>query len=451
MPNTQPLDLARQIVAKARAAGADQADALAVAGRSSSVTVRLQDVESVVDAASRAVGLRVIVGGRQSVVSTSDVSESALDDMVTQAMGLARLSEPDEHAGLPDPAEQAASFDQLQIFDEAVEALSHAQRLERALTCEQAALDTDSRITNSGGATCSSQVVETALANSLGFADSSTSTSVSVGLEVMGEEPDGRLRNDHWFSSERALHRLEPPEAVGRRAAARALRQLGAQKTATQRLPVVWEPQLAASLAGIIARAASGEALYRRSTFLAGREGEALAASAVSIVDDATLPGRLGSRPFDGEGVGSRRNLIIEDGVFQGFLFDAYSARRCDRKSTGSAVRDVGGLPGVGHGNLIWEAGDVDPEEIIRGVKEGLYLTTLMGFGINLTTGDFSRGAAGIWIRDGELAEPVTEINVSGTLQEMLAGVDTVGNDLQWFGGTAAPTVRMASLMISGT
>ena len=322
MTTAQPLDLARQIVAKARAAGADQADALAVAARSSSVTVRLQDVESVVDAASRAVGLRVIVGGRQAVVSTSDVGESALDEMVAQAMGLARISEPDEHAGLPDPEEQAASTDQLQMFDEAVEALAPAQRLERALACEQAALQTDARITNSGGSTCASRVVETALANSLGFAGSFSSTLASVGVEVMAEEPDGRLRNDHWFTTERALHRLEPPDAVGCRAASRALRQLGAQKTATRRVPVVWEPQLAASLAAVFARAASGEALYRRSTFLAGREGEALAPATVSIVDDATLPGRLGSRPFDGEGVGSRRNPLIEAGAFRGFLFD---------------------------------------------------------------------------------------------------------------------------------
>ncbi|PZC47599.1 MAG: PmbA protein, partial [Chloroflexi bacterium] len=245
-------------------------------------------------------------------------------------------------------------------------------------------------------------------------------------------------------------HRLQDGAAVGREAAARALRQLGAKKVETTEVPVVWEPRIAAGFLGTVAGAADGEALYRRSTFLAGHEGDTVASPLVTIVDDARLPGRLGSRPFDGEGIATRRNTLLQDGVFQTFLFDTYNARRLGRTSTGSAVRDVGSLPGIGTGNLILQPGGRTPEEIIGGVKNGLYITSLMGFGVNLTTGDFSRGAAGLWIRDGQLAEPVSEINVSGNLLDMLASIDAVGLDLQWFGSTAAPTLRMSKLTVSG-
>ena len=207
---------------------------------------------------------------------------------------------------------------------------------------------------------------------------------------------------------------------------------------------------MAAGLASIVAQAASGEALYRGSTFLAGQEGEAVASALLSISDDATLPGQLGSRPFDGEGVGSRVNPLLEAGVFRGFLFDSYNARRVGAATTGSADRGVGGLPSIGSGNLTIAAGDTPAEAIIADVEDGLYLTTLMGFGINFTTGDFSRGAAGIRIRNGELAEPVTEINISGNLREMLKSIDAVGDDRQWFGATAAPTIRIERMTISG-
>jgi PmbA protein len=447
-----PLDLAQRVVEKARAAGATQADAVAVASTDSSVTVRLQDVETVQEASSRAVGLRVIVDGCQAVVSSADISDAALNEIVRDALELAAIAEPDEHAGLPDSADQARPpGDSLQLYDEAIEAVSGQDRIDRALACEQSALDADTRISNSGGSSFSTRLAQFALADSNGFAGSYIGTSASLGVEVMAAEDDGRLRNDYWFTAERHLHRLEDAEEVGRAAAARALRQLGARRAKTQTVPVVWEPRMAVSLLGVIGGAADGEALYRHSTFLAGREGEAIASPLLSVVDDPLLPARLGSRPFDGEGIASRRNVLIQDGVFQAFLFDTYNARRLGRASTASAVRDIGSLPGVGTGNLVLQPGETTPDDIVAGVSDGLYLTTLMGFGINMTTGDFSRGAAGIWIRDGQLAEPVTEINVSGNLLKMLASIDAVGSDLQWFGGAAAPTLRMSELTVSGT
>ena len=443
--------LAEGLVERARSAGADEADAVASVSTESSVTVRMQKVEKIIEAGSRSVGLRVIMGGRQAVVSTSDISDAALDETVARALELALIAEPDEFAGLPEASETAGSGGSLQLYDEAIELVTTQDRIDRAMACEQAALDADERISNSDGASFSTQVSEMALANSNGFSGSYPTSSASLSVEVMAAEPDGRLRNDYWFTSERQLHRLADGAAVGREAAARALRQLGAEKTSTRQVPVVWEATMAAGLLGTVARAADGEAFFRRSTFFADREGEAVASSLVTIVDDATLAGQLGSRPFDGEGIATRRNVLVEDGVFGSFLFDTYNARRTGRSSTGSAVRGVGSLPGVGTGNLVMAAGATSPEALIAEVKEGLYLTTLMGFGTNIVTGDFSRGAAGLWIRDGKLAEPVTEINVSGRLQEMLLAIDAVGDDVQWFGSTAAPTLRMSAMMVSGS
>ena len=448
--STEPLEIASRLLEQARAAGADQADAVAVSSTNASTTVRKQQIENISESTTRSVGLRVILDGRQATVSTSDVSDAAFAEIVETALELARVSEPDPYAGLADPKEQAHSAPQLALFDENVPEVDGEHRLAQALVCEDAALRADDRIVNSGGATFSTNFSNFALVDSNGFAGTYADTSASIWVEVMAQDADGQLRNAGWSTSERSLHRLDQPEDVGREAAARALRQLGASKASTCEVPVVWEPRMAAGLAGIIAGAASGEALYRKATFLAHRQETEVASTLLTIVDDATLSNRLGSRPFDGEGVVTRRNLLIERGVFQRFLFDSYNARRLDASSTGSAWRSVGGLPHIGSGNLSIEPGETPPEQIIGEVEDGLYLTTLMGFGINYTTGDFSRGAAGIWIRNGELAEPVQEINVSGNLLEMFQRVDAVGNDAQWFGATSAPTLRMSRLTVSG-
>jgi len=448
--STEPLEVAARLLELAQAAGADQADAVAVSSTNASTTVRKQQIEKVSESTARSVGLRVILAGRQATVSTSDISDAALAETVETALELARVSEPDPFAGLADPKEQADSAPQLALFDEQIPDVDGEHRLAQALACEDAALSADHRIVNSGGATFSTNFSSFALVDSNGFSGAYSDTSASMWVEVMAQEEDGQLRNAGWSTSERSLHRLDKPEDVGGEAAARALRQLGASKASTCEVPVVWEPRMAAGLAGIVVGAASGEALYRKATFLADRQETEVASPLLTIIDDATLANRLGSRPFDGEGVVTRRNSLIERGVFQGFLFDSYNARRLDAASTGSAWRSVGSLPQIGSGNLSIEAGGTSPEQIIGQVQDGLYLTTLMGFGINYTTGDFSRGAAGIWIRDGELAEPVQEINVSGNLLEMFQRIDAVGDDPQWFGATSAPTLRMSRMTISG-
>lgn len=435
----------------ARRHGADEADVVVSTGTEFEVTVRRGEIERLVEADSKALGLRVFVGGRSAVSYTSDFSREALERFAREAVELAAISDPDPAGGLPDPEGWAQRFKgDLQLHDPELPAVSNDLKLELAHRCEAAAFAFDPRITNSDGATCATATGVRALVNSRGFAGSYPSTRASLQVEVMADDEEGKKRNDSWYTVDRFFDRLEAPEEVGRKAAERAVAQLGPRKAATREVPVVWENRLAQRLVGIIARAASGEALYRRQTFLMDSEGQRIASPLVTVIDDPLLPGRTGSRPFDGEGVTCRTNRIVEKGVFEDFLFDTYTARKTGRRTTGSAVRGVAGRPGVGTSNLIMEPGASTPEEIIGSVEDGLFLTVLMGFGTNLTTGDFSQGAAGYWIEKGRIAYPVTEINVSGNLRDMLQNIDMVGNDLFIRGSTAAPTVHMSKLTVSG-
>jgi PmbA protein len=309
----------------------------------------------------------------------------------------------------------------------------------------------DPRISNSDGAEFSSEVNQTAFANSRGFAGSYPSTAVSLQVEAIVEDADQKKRNDYWYSVTRRLEQLESPEEIARKAAERVLRKLGARKVPTRSVPVVWDKQMARTLVRQIAGAASGSALYRGQTFLAGLEGQQIASPLLTIVDDATLPGGLGSRPFDAEGVATRRTPIVESGVFRGFLFDTYTANRTGHASTGNANGGLGSMTGVGSSNLLLLPGPHSYDAIVGSVKDGLYLTELMGFGVNLTTGDVSQGAAGFWIEDGAIAYPVSEINIAGNLKEMLLGIEMVGDDSEFLGSIAAPTLKMREVMVSGT
>jgi PmbA protein len=447
-----PLRLALRAVEMAIEAGADQCDALCHGYTETSAAVRLGKVEKLIEAGSRALGLRVMNQGRTAVCSTSDFTPESFRQFARDTVELANISAPDEFAGLPEGAAMgAARRDGLGLFDEAIPAITVERRIEMALACESAAMAADSRISNSDGATVSTRFGELALANSRGFAGAYPATSVDIAVEVMADDAEGKKRNAYWYSAERSLHRLLDPAEVGRIAARRAVEQLGAVKVGTKRVPVVFEPMMAAALARDVASCATGGALYRGSTFLAGRSGEAIASSLFTLSDDPTAPGGLGTRPFDGEGVRSRANVIFDDGVFAGFLFDSYTGRRTGNPTTGSAQRSVASLPAPGASSLVLRPGDRDPAAIIGEVDEGLYLTTLMGFGFNQTTGDYSRGAAGFWIKGGKLVFPVTEVNISGNMAEMLASIDAVGNDPMAFGSTTAPTVRIANMTVSGT
>lgn len=448
--NEDLLSIAGDIVARARALGADEADAYVVSAVDSTVTVRKGELEKLFEAGSRSVQLRVIKDHRTAVCNTSDLTPKALEQIVRTAVDLARISEPDEFAGLPATEDLALHLGaSVGLYDENIESLGIDDMKDVALRAEQAAFDFDSRITNSEGAEFAAERGQVALANSLGFVGGYPYTAASVSVSVLADEPDGKKQSDYWFTAERMLHRLASPDDVGRRAAARVVRKLGGRKVATREVPVVWEPTITAALLGIVASAASGDALFKRATFLADLEGQQALSPLVSITDDPTLPAQLGSRPFDGEGVRARRNAIVESGLVRQFLFDSYYARRMGRRTTGNAAR-AGDTIGIGAGNRIWHAGESTPDAIVASVPDGLYLTGMMGPGVNQTTGDFSRGATGIWIENGELTHPVIEINISGNLKRMLRDIDAVGDDLQWFAGSAAPTIRMSRLMVSG-
>jgi PmbA protein len=445
------VDTASRVVELARRHGAEQCDVFAVAFDESNVTVRKGEVEKLIEAGSRSLGLRVINGGRTAVCSTSDLGADSLDHLAREAVELANISAPDEYSGLPDAALFARPTpDRLQLFDERLGALTTDEKLAMALECESAALAHDPRITNTDGASLSTRAGEVALVNSLGFAASYPATTISLSAQVMADDADGKKRNAFWYASERSLHRMPAPAEIGRIAAQRAVDQLGARKVGTRQVPVVFEPMMAAGLLRDVAAAANGSALYRGATFLAGRAGELLASPLFTLLDDPTEPGRAGSRPFDAEGVAARRTALFEDGVFCGFLFDAYTGRRMGAASTGSAQRSVETLPFPGASNLVLRPGPSSAEDVIAGVQDGLYLTSVMGPGYNPTTGDYSRGAGGFWIENGRVAFPVTEINISGRMAEMLAAVDAVASDLTWFGNCAAATLRVSLMTVSG-
>ena len=258
------------------------------------------------------------------------------------------------------------------------------------------------------------------------------------------------MERDHWYSAQRQLAKLDPPEGIGRTAAARALRRLGARQIETREVPVVFDPDMAGSLLRHLAAAVSGNALYKGMSFLTGKLGETIAPPFVNVYDDGTLPGALGSKPFDGEGLPTRHTSVIDRGVLASYLFDTYSGRKLQSRSTGNAARSVADSPHVSPTNLILAAGDTSPQDIIKSVASGLYVTELMGFGINPTTGDYSRGATGIWIENGELTYPVHEITVAGNLLQMFRDIDAVGNDLVLRHSVAAPTVKIAKLTVAG-
>lgn len=453
MEGPTPLEIARRAVQLARAAGAEQCDAFVSMYGESNVTVRLGELEKLIEAGSMSLGLRVINGGRTAVCSTSDLSPASLERFAAETVELAAISEPDEFAGLPEPALLAtgANADALALYDERIESLTTEQKIAMAKACEGAAFATDPRITNSDGASLSTRSGQVALVNSLGFEGTYPATTISLVVEAIADDAEGKKRNGYWYSAERSLHRLADPEEVGRIAARRTIDQLGARKVATCQVPVVFEPMMAVALAGDLVGCATGSALYRGATFLANRAGDVIGSPLVTITDDPALPGRLGSRPFDGEGVATRKNAIFVAGTFRGFLFDCYTARRTGNQTTGSAQRGVESAPMPGSSNLVFEPGSTPPEEIIGGVSSGLYLTTLMGSGFNPATGDYSRGAGGFWIEGGRVAYPVTEVNISGRMDAILSSIDAVGSDLAWFGSSAAPTIRIREMTVSGT
>jgi PmbA protein len=441
-------DLAADVLARARARGADAADALVAQGHDFSVTVRRGQVETLKEAGSKALGLRVFVGRRTASTYTSDFSPASLDTLVGEAVAIARATGEDPAAGLPEemvPPEPV----ELGLYDPSPGSLPTEERIERARAAEGAALSVSPEITNSQGGSYASSEDEVVLANTLGFLGGYRSSSVSLSVVPVAER-NGEMQRDYWYTAGRGLGDLQGPEEVGRIAAERTLRRLGSRQVATCEAPVVFDPDTADELLGHLFRALSGYSVFRGATFLKDRLGETVASPLITVVDDGRRMRGLGSRPFDGEGLPTRRNVPLEGGVLRYFLCDSYAARKIGARATGCARRGVGGGPSVGASNLSLQPGDRKPDDIVGEVEAGLLVTDLIGFGVDLVSGDFSQGAAGHWIEKGRLTHPVHEVTIAGNLKQMLMDVDAVGDDLVFRGASAAPTLRIRRMTVSG-
>ena len=437
------------VLKRAVAHGATAADGFLVNERHFSGLVRLGQVDTVTYADDRRLSLRVFVGQASAAASTSDLSRASLERVVDEATVLARITSADPHAGLPDPAALIDGLPDLDLEDPGGHDLAPEDKLELARRAEAAALAESPEITNSEGAEFFDRRASYAYATSHGFQRAYSTSSFGITASPVASR-DGEMQRDTWYSMTRKRARLDEPEAIGRTAAQRAVRRLGARKVKTTEVPVIFDPENAASLLRAIAGAASGPSLYRRASFLLDRLGSRVGATNMTLVDDGTIAGALGSRPFDGEGLPTRRTVLVRDGILESYLLDSYSGRKLGMASTHHAVRDGSGVS-VSTSNLMLLPGTADPKALISSVKNGFYVTELIGFGVNGVTGDYSRGAAGFWIENGELAYPVAEVTVAGNLLAMFEAVEGIGNDLVLRDRTASPTLLIGRMVVAGT
>ncbi len=443
------VDLLGDVLKRATERGATAADAFLVEDRAFSAQVRLGRVDTVKHAREQHLSLRVFAGKSAAAASTSDLSRTSVERLVDEAVSLARITAPDELSGLPDASALAREIPALGLDDPTGHDLSPEDKIELARRCEAAALGADPRITNSEGGDFADRRARYAYASSHGFSGEYATSSFSLSASPVASE-NGHMQRDGWYHVTRKRANLDTPEEIGTTAAKRALRRLGARQVKTCEVPVIFDPEMAASLVRHVAGAVAGPSLYRGASFLVGRLGRQIAAPGVTIVDDGTIPGGLGSRPFDGEGLPVLRTVIVDKGVLTSYLLDSYSGRKLGMASTHHAARDGSGVT-VGTTNLFLAKGSSDPKALIGSVKQGLYVTELIGFGVNGVTGDYSRGAVGLWIDNGELAYPVEEITIAGNLLEMFQAIEGVGNDLVFRDRTAAPTVLIGRMTVAGS
>jgi PmbA protein len=442
-------DTASRLVKMALEKGATDAECTIAEGEEFSVNVRMGEIETLTQSGSRGAGLRVLVGKHTGSAYTSDMSEDGLRFMVDSALDLAKITTEDPHAGLPDAEDFGRLTTDLQLYSESIDSLPPEEKIARAKKAEAAALAFDPRVSNSDGSSFDTHRGGHAFANSRGFVGSYRATSCSMSAVPVAKEGES-MERDYWMTAARSLDRMEAPELVGRTAAERTVRRLGARKVATQKVPIVFEPRTARSLLGHLFEAISGDSIYRHESYLEGRLGDKVATAKLTVVDDGTIPGLFGSSPFDDEGVPSRRTVVVDKGILKNYLLNTYTARKLGMKTTGNASRGLTGNASVGHNNFYVENGDTPTADMIRGIKNGFYVTELMGDGVNVVTGDYSRGAAGIWIENGELTYPVHEVTIAGTLEEMFQNLDTIGSDLEFRGSVAAPTLLIGEMTVSG-
>ena len=430
--------------------GATAAECVVREGDEFSTLVRLGQVETLKESGSRAIGVRVFFGQRAASTYSSDFSRAGLDRMLSSALELAKITSEDPFGGIP-PAEQLGQIEgDLDLYHEDVYSLPGPERIDYARRTEKAALDFDPRIKNSEGGSFDAATRHKVLANSHGFVGGYSRSYCSVAAVPIAQTEDGGMQRDYWFSVARMLKKLEAPEKVGRIAAERTIRRLGARRVKTARVPVVFDPMVSTSILEHIFEGINGDSVYRGASFLAGKLGEKIAGDNVTVIDDGTIPGGFGTSPFDGEGIPTRRTVVIENGVLKSYLLNTYTAKKLGLQTTANASRGLAGTPGIGPGNYFLQPGQKRAKELIANIKEGLYVTEFLGQGVNLVTGDYSRGASGLWISNGELGYPVEEITVAGNLKDLFFNISEIASDLEFRGSVAAPTIRVDGLTVGG-
>jgi PmbA protein len=438
-------DLAERLVAAARRAGADQADALAVRSVSLSVDVRDGAVEESQRSEGDDLGLRVLVGHKQAVVSTNDLKGDGFDALAERAVAMARAAPEDRFTGLADPALLARAVPALDLLDADMPDVAVLEA--RAREAEAAGLAVGG-VTKSGGASASAGVGGLVLVTSHGFHGATIASRHGIAMTAIAGEGTG-MERDYDFSSTLHAADLDDAKTIGRRAGERAVKRLNPRKVATRRVPVVFDSRFSGSLVGHLASAVNGSSIARKTSFLRERLGAKIFASGIDIIDDPLRPRGLRSRPFDAEGIAGRSRKLVEDGVLKTWLLDCATARELDLETTGHAQRGVSSTPSPSASNLSLAPGKQSPDQLIADIEDGFYVTDMIGMGVNLVTGDYSRGASGFWIENGACTYPVSEVTIAGSLLDMFASL-TPANDLTFRYGINAPTLRVEGLTVAG-
>ncbi len=445
LDQTALAELAERLVAAARRAGADQADAVAVRSVSLSVDVRDRAVEELQRAEGDDVGLRVLVGHKQAAVSTNDIKSNGLDALAERAVAMARVAPEDQFAGLADPALFAREFPDLDLLDSDMPTVEVLEK--RARLAEESGLAV-SGVSKSGGASASAGIGGMVLVTSAGFRGVSIGSRHSISMAAIAGDGIG-MEQDYDYSSTLHASDLDNAEDIGRHAGERAVARLNPRKVATRKVPVIFDPRISGTLIGHLANAANGGAIARKTSFLREKLGEKIFAKGIDIIDDPLRPRGQRSQVFDAEGVATRKIKIVDGGVLKTWILDCATARELDLKTTGHAQRGVSSVPYPSPSNLHLAPGTKTPEDLIGEIKDGFYITELIGQGVNLVTGDYSRGASGFWIENGQRTFPVSEVTIAGHLNELFANL-TPANDLIFRYGTNAPTLRVEGLTVAG-
>ncbi|MCK9918697.1 TldD/PmbA family protein [Microbacteriaceae bacterium K1510] len=439
------LERAEALVKAARAAGADAADAVAVRSLSLGVEVRDGAVEESESAEGDDLGLRVLVGKRQAVVSTNDTSTGGYAELAARAVAMAKVAPEDKFAGLADESLLTRDFPDLDLIDRTLPTVGELEKLARA--AEEAGLAIKG-VTKSGGASASAGIGGMVLVTSHGFRGAYLGSSHGISMTAVAGEGTG-MERDYDYSSVRHATDLESPDKIGRTAGERAIARLNPRKVTTRKVPVVFDKRVASSLIGHLAGAVNGASIARKASFLKDKMGAKLFADGIRIIDDPLRKRGLRSHPFDGEGVAGKKLALIDDGVLRSWILDCGTARELGLATTGHASRGVSSGPSPSASNLHLEAGALSPDELIADIKDGFYVTDLIGMGANMVTGDYSRGASGFWIENGKKTYAVSEVTIAGHLLDIFRSL-TPANDLEFRQATNSPTVRLEGLTVAG-